>query len=87
MTYGKLNMLGESHYNFGLYFQILNKKDAALFHFKKALEYFPSDSPRAEAVNQAIKALKEKEAPHKNPPAHPKPLQFDFRTPLGQEAR
>ena len=41
MTYGKLNIQGESHYNFGLYFKKLKKKDSALFHFKKALDYFP----------------------------------------------
>jgi beta-barrel assembly-enhancing protease len=67
MTYGKLNIMGESHYNFGLYFKILNKKDTALFHFKKALDYFPPGSGRADAINQAINALKSKAAPGKPP--------------------
>ncbi len=58
MTYGKLNIMGESHYNFGLYFKKLNKKDSALFHFKKALDYFPQGSQRAESINQTIKTLK-----------------------------
>jgi beta-barrel assembly-enhancing protease len=58
MTYGKLNIQGESHYNFGLYFKKMNKKDSALFHFKKAQDYFPQGSERADAVNQAINALK-----------------------------
>jgi len=58
MTYGKLNIQGESHYNFGLYFKKINKKDSALFHFKKALDYFPQGSERADAINQAINLLK-----------------------------
>ena len=58
MTYGKLNIQGESHYNFGLYFKKINKKDSALFHFKKALDYFPQGSERADAINQAIKSFK-----------------------------
>lgn len=58
MAYGKLNILGDSHYNFGLYFKKLNKKDTALFHFKKALDYFPQGSAKADAVNQAIKSFK-----------------------------
>ncbi|OPY87274.1 MAG: TPR repeat-containing protein YfgC precursor [Smithella sp. PtaU1.Bin162] len=58
MAYGKLNILGDSHYNFGLYFKKQNKKDTALFHFKKALDYFPHGSAKADAVDQAIKSLK-----------------------------
>jgi beta-barrel assembly-enhancing protease len=58
MTYGKLNIMGESHYNFGLYFQKQMKKDSALFHFRKALDYFPPDSQRANAIDQAIKSFK-----------------------------
>jgi predicted Zn-dependent protease len=58
MTYGKLNIQGESHYNFGLYFKKIKKKDSALFHFKKAQDYFPQGSERADAINQALKALK-----------------------------
>ncbi len=58
MTYGKLNILGESHYNFGLYFKKIKKKDSSLFHFKKALDYFPQGSQRAEAINQAINSYK-----------------------------
>jgi beta-barrel assembly-enhancing protease len=57
MTYGKLNILGDSHYNFGLYFKNINKKDSALFHFKKALDYFPPGSERADSINQAIQVI------------------------------
>ncbi|MGV8056491.1 MAG: M48 family metalloprotease [Smithellaceae bacterium] len=71
MTYGKLNILGESHYNFGLYFKKINKKDSALFHLKKALDYFPPGSERVEAINQAINALKT--APINMPKTNPAP--------------
>lgn len=71
MTYGKLNIMGESHYNFGLYFKQLNKKDTALFHFKKALDFFPAGSQRANAIDKAINDLKStQETPNKNPPVH-----------------
>ncbi|MEN6623264.1 MAG: M48 family metalloprotease [Smithella sp.] len=77
MTYGKLNIMGESHYNFGLYFKQLNKKDTALFHFKKALEFFPPGSQRASDINQAINDLKKSPGiPNKNPPMRQKRLNF-----------
>lgn len=68
MTYGKLNILGDSHYNFGLYFKKMNKKDTALFHFKKALDYFPPGSTKADIINQAIESLKKDKPGTANPP-------------------
>jgi predicted Zn-dependent protease len=69
MTYGKLNLMGESHYNFGLYFKQLNKKDTALFHFQKALEFFPAGSERANVIDKAINDLKSSPGtPNKNLP-------------------
>jgi beta-barrel assembly-enhancing protease len=61
MTYGNLNNKAESHYYFGLYFKKAKKKESALFHFKEALNYFPRDSERATAINEAIKELKDGE--------------------------
>lgn len=61
MAYGKINNQGESHYNFGLYFKKINKKDSALFHFKEALNYFSEGSERANSIAQEIKAIKAKE--------------------------
>ena len=58
MTYGKLNNQGESHYNFGLYFKKIKKKESALFHFKEALIYFSPGTERAETINREITALK-----------------------------
>lgn len=57
MAYGKLNNQGESHYYFGLHFKKDKKKESALFHFREALSYFPKDSQRSIAINQAIKEL------------------------------
>jgi predicted Zn-dependent protease len=57
MAYGKLNNQGESHYYFGLHFKKDKKKESALFHFREALNYFPKDSHRSIAINQAIKEL------------------------------
>jgi predicted Zn-dependent protease len=57
MAYGKLNNLGESHYHFGLHFQKELKKDSALFHFQRALGFFPPESPRARAIGESIRNL------------------------------
>jgi beta-barrel assembly-enhancing protease len=68
MAYGKLNNQGESHYNFGLYFKKIKKKESALFHFKAALDYFPQGSERASAIVQEIKDVNEMGTPpHKSP--------------------
>ena len=58
MSYGRLNQQGESHYYFGLYFKKEKKKESALFHFQKALEYFPEGTQRAVAIHDAIKELR-----------------------------
>jgi beta-barrel assembly-enhancing protease len=57
MVYGKLNNQGESHYFFGLYFKKIKKTESALFHFKEALNYFPSGSDREEIIKKAISDL------------------------------
>lgn len=57
MSYGKLNQQGEAHYYFGLYFKKENKKESALFHFRKALDYYPEGTQRAIAIHGAINEL------------------------------
>jgi beta-barrel assembly-enhancing protease len=57
MSYGRLNQQGEAHYYFGLYFKKEKKKESALFHFRKALAYFPEGTPRAVAISDAMKEL------------------------------
>jgi beta-barrel assembly-enhancing protease len=60
MCYGRLNQQGESHYYFGLYFKNEQKRESALFHFRKALDYYPEGTPRAAAINDAIRELSAK---------------------------
>ncbi len=57
MSHGRLNQHAESHYYFGLYFKKEKKKESALFHFRKALEYYAEGTQRAVAVHDAIKEL------------------------------
>ena len=57
MSYGRLNQLGEFHYYFGLYFKKEKKKESALFHFRKALDFYPEGTPRAVAIHNTINEL------------------------------
>ncbi len=57
MSYGRLNQQGESHYYFALYFKKEKKKESALFHFRKALDYYPEGTTRAAVIHDAIKEL------------------------------
>ena len=57
MSYGRLNQLGEFHYYFGLYFKKEKKKESALFHFRKALDFYPEGTPRAVAIHDALNEL------------------------------
>jgi len=56
-AYGKLNNKGDSHYNFGLHFKKLKRKDSAVFHFNEALKYFPPGSQKANLINAELKSL------------------------------
>lgn len=58
MSYGRLNQQGESHYYFGLSFQKKKKTESALYHFRKALEFFPGGTARAVAISDAINELR-----------------------------
>jgi predicted Zn-dependent protease len=57
MIHGKINNLGESHYNFGIYFKKMKKTKSALFHFKAALKYFPPESRLAGEINKEIESI------------------------------
>jgi predicted Zn-dependent protease len=58
MAYGKANLLGDSHYYFGLYFKKKGKTDSALFHFRAAIKHLPPDTARAQKVIKEIESLK-----------------------------
>jgi predicted Zn-dependent protease len=57
MLYGKINIPGESHYNFGIFFRKKHKLKSALFHFKAAQSFFPPDSEMAEKVSKEIDSI------------------------------
>lgn len=57
MMYGKLGRLGESHYNFGLFFTKKNKPQSALFHFKAALKYVAADSALARDIKKEMDVM------------------------------
>jgi tetratricopeptide (TPR) repeat protein len=54
MAYGKANEPGESHYYFALHFKKKGRADSALFHFKAAARYFPSNSVRGKEIAREI---------------------------------
>jgi predicted Zn-dependent protease len=64
MAYGKANNLGESHYNFGIYFKKKNKMESSLFHFKEALKYLPKYSERYEETEKEIKSTEKHAKSH-----------------------
>jgi predicted Zn-dependent protease len=57
VSYGKMNDLGNSHYNFGVFFKKKNKVDSALFHFTEALKYFSKQDDRYQEIEKDIKEL------------------------------
>jgi len=60
-AYGKNNDPGNSHFNFGRYFKKKNKWESALFHFKAAQKYFPSDSEKSQEIEKEIKSIEKRE--------------------------
>ena len=57
MLYGKINIPGESHYNFGIFFKKKHKLKSALFHFKAAQAFFPPGSEMAGKLNKEIDCI------------------------------
>ncbi|MBW2649110.1 MAG: M48 family metalloprotease, partial [Deltaproteobacteria bacterium] len=57
MLYGKIDMLGESHYNFGIFFKKKQRIESALFHFKAAQTFFPPGSEMAGKINEEIDSI------------------------------
>jgi hypothetical protein len=43
-----------AHYNLGIYFSKLRRKEKALFHFKKAQELSESEPALKEKINNAL---------------------------------
>ena len=58
LIYGRQGKLALAHYNLGIYFTKLNKREEALFHFKKANELAGSDPALKERIDKALKGLR-----------------------------
>jgi predicted Zn-dependent protease len=58
VVYGRQGKLALAHYNLGIYSTKLNKREEALFHFKKASELAGSDPALKEKIDKALKGLK-----------------------------
>ncbi|MHB8829899.1 MAG: M48 family metalloprotease [Syntrophales bacterium] len=71
VAYGKANRKGQSHYYFGRYFKMKEKKESALFHFQAALKDLPANDKKAEEIRKEIDSLKNP-ARSKQPPVSPK---------------
>ncbi|MEA1971474.1 MAG: M48 family metalloprotease [Thermodesulfobacteriota bacterium] len=57
MLYGKTNIPGKSHYNFGIFFRKKHKLKSALFHFKAAQDFFPPGSEMAGKISKEIDSI------------------------------
>ena len=57
LVYGRQDKLAVAHYNLGIYFSKLRRKEKALFHFKKAQELAESEPALKEKINKALKSL------------------------------
>ncbi|MBW2545128.1 MAG: M48 family metalloprotease [Deltaproteobacteria bacterium] len=60
MLYGKIDMPGESHYHFGIFFKKKHRFKSALFHFKAAQAFFPPDSEMAGKIRKEIPTSRDK---------------------------
>jgi predicted Zn-dependent protease len=57
LVYGRQDKLAMAHYNLGIYFSKLRRKEKALFHFKKAQELSESEPALKEKINKALMGL------------------------------
>ena len=68
VTYGKTGLLGKAYRNSGTYFKLKDKKDSALLHFNRALEYFTEDSKERREILREIEELQRKKGKKKEKP-------------------
>ncbi len=57
-AYGKASKKGLSHYCFGRYFKLKEKKESALFHFKAALKEFPTDDAMVREIKKEMETIR-----------------------------
>ncbi len=71
MLYGKLEMQGESHYHFGIFFKKEHKNKSALFHFKAAQPFFPEGDETTLKIKEEIDAIEKAPPDRRGPPGFP----------------
>ena len=59
VVYGRQGKLDLAHYNLGIYFTKLRRRDKALFHFEKAKELARSKPALRQKIDKALKDLKQ----------------------------
>ena len=57
VSYGKEGKLALAHYNFGIYFKRLGRKEKAIFHFQKAAVLCKNDPALKSRIENAMKGL------------------------------
>ena len=57
LVYGRQGKLALAHYNLGIYFTKLRRKEKALFHFEKAKELAQSDPALRQRIDKALTDL------------------------------
>jgi len=58
LVYGRQGKLDLAHYNLGIYFTKLRRREKAFFHFKKAKELAKSKPELNEKIDKALMDLK-----------------------------
>ena len=62
VSYGKEAKLAHAHYNFGIYFKRLGRREKALFHFQKAAALCRDDPALKGRIENAMKGLQIRES-------------------------
>jgi predicted Zn-dependent protease len=63
MAYGGKGLLGPAYLNFGKHYKAAGDSRTALIHFRKALSYFPDQSPERRSIQQEIQSLETSKKP------------------------
>ncbi|SHF03591.1 Putative Zn-dependent protease, contains TPR repeats [Desulfacinum infernum DSM 9756] len=60
ILYGRMNQLGEAHYFLGRYYQQMEDRRLALFHYEKARSHLSESDPRRKEIDDALEEMDKK---------------------------
>jgi predicted Zn-dependent protease len=60
ILYGRMNQLGEAHYFLGRYYQQMEDRRLALFHYEKARSHLRESDPRRKEIDDALEQMDKK---------------------------